>query len=421
MTTIGSWRLSQKIAFRFFFIMLGLSTYHCLNLLIERTFGLRDWIPFYKIFSAPFHWLDQHIFYTGYDPAKHSSNPGDNHFGVVYYLTILLISAIGTIIWTALNRKTTDYDKALYWFRLYLRYILGMVLFFYGIIKVIPVQMPYPGIATLLTPLGENDRQYLLWNFMGASPGYMIFTGLCEMTAGLLLFNRRTKVLGYLLSVVVLINVVALNIFYNVSVKMLSIQLLIYSIFLLAPHLKNLSGYFLFGKPSFLSEKFFRFKNIWKQKLFVFALVVIPMSFFGIHALGVYHSYKNFQARRKLEKNYEVNTFIAKDTLPALVSDTLRWNRLLFSTYYRKNWAVILNMKNERDYYDYDIDSIKKTITLHDNPDTLTWHVFHYAYSMQGQYSLTGKWKGQPVQIFMKSVSIDSLKINREIIKWVND
>src|SRR5450755_2616110 len=238
MATIVSWRLSQKIAFRFFFILLGLSTYHCLNLVIERTFGLRNWTPFYKIFSAPFHWLDQHIFHTGYDPAKHSSNPGDNHFGVVFCLTILLISVIGTIIWTALIRKTTDYDKALYWFRLYLRYILGMVLFFYGIIKVIPVQMPYPGIATLLTPLGENDRQYLLWNFMGASPGYMIFTGLCEMTAGLLLFNRRTKVLGYLLSVVVLINVVALNIFYNVPVKMFSIQLFIYNLFLLAPYLK---------------------------------------------------------------------------------------------------------------------------------------------------------------------------------------
>jgi hypothetical protein len=418
MTTIAPWRLSQKIAFRFFFILLGLSTYHCLNLVVERTFGLRNWIPFYKIFSAPFHWLDQHIFHTGYDPAKHLSDPGDNHFGVVYYLTILLVSAIGTIIWTALKRKTADYDKASYWFRVYLRYILGMVLFFYGIIKVIPVQMPYPSIATLLTPLAENDRQYLLWNFMGLSPGYMIFTGLCEMAAGLLLFNRRTMVLGYLLSVVLLINVVALNIFYNVSVKMLSSQLLIYGIFLLAPNLKNLSGYFLFGKTSSLDEKFYRFKNMWKHKLFVFALVVIPLAFFGIHALGVFHFYKNFQSIRKSEKIYDVSTFISKDTLPPLVSDTLRWNRLLFSG---KNEAVILNMRNEKDYYNYDIDSIKKTITLHDNPDTLTWHVFHFAYSIQGQYSLTGEWKGQPVQIFMKSVPIDSLRINNERYNWVND
>jgi hypothetical protein len=83
--------------------------------------------------------------------------------------------------------------------------------------------------------------------------------------------------------------------------------------------------------------------------------------------------------------------------------------------------VVILNMQSGKDYYHFDIDSFKKTITFHNNTDTLTWHIFHYDYSMLGQYFLTGEWKGQPVQIFMKSLPIDSVTINKEIIKWVND
>jgi hypothetical protein len=60
-------------------------------------------------------------------------------------------------------------------------------------------------------------------------------------------------------------------------------------------------------------------------------------------------------------------------------------------------------------------------LTLHDNPDTLTWIVFHFNFPAQDRFSLSGKWKGQPVQIFMKSVSMDSMLIQKEKILWVND
>ena len=73
----------------------------------------------------------------------------------------------------------------------------------------------------------SSDRFSLLWCFMGASPGYAIFTGVCEFAGAFLLLFRRTRVFGSLFLATVLINVVLLNVFYNVMVKLLSIHLLL--------------------------------------------------------------------------------------------------------------------------------------------------------------------------------------------------
>lgn len=97
----------------------------------------------------------------------HEGFPEDNHFGVVFYLSLVLLAVVGTAVWSLLDRKRQQYDRLLFWFRVYLRYILAMIMFEYGVIKFIPVQMFYPGVVDLLTPLGEQTRFKILWNFMG--------------------------------------------------------------------------------------------------------------------------------------------------------------------------------------------------------------------------------------------------------------
>lgn len=53
----------------------------------------------------------------------------------------------------------------------------------YGLDKVMIVQMPEPNAISLLGRVGDQSHFNVLWNFMGASPGYQIFTGLCEVLA----------------------------------------------------------------------------------------------------------------------------------------------------------------------------------------------------------------------------------------------
>jgi len=415
--SLNSWRFHEKVLFRFFFIFLGLSTIFCWDLILSLMFEVKDYANQYHFLTRPFHWLDQHIFHSGYDPSKHESFPQDNHFAVVFYLTFLLIAVAGTICWSVIDRKKSGYDKINYWFRLYLRYTLSLIMIFYGLDKIIPVQMPYPSVLSLLTPLGENDRFNVLWNFMGLSPGYMVLTGACETLSGLLLINLRTTVLGYLLSIVVLVNVVSFNIFYNVPVKMFSTQLLLYALFLLIPHLKSLARYFLLGKTAHLTENRYIPGRRWKYYSLLFILILVPLSVFLFFGHRNYNRYTKDQSDDRQQKIYEVSEFIAKDTLPPLLTDTLRWKRFLLA----REAAVIFKMDDSKDYYDFTLDSIRKTLTLHDNPDTLTWIVFQYDFPAQDRFSLSGKWKGQSVQIFMKSIPIDSMRIHKEKILWVND
>ena len=372
----------------------------------------------FRPFVKSLHWLDKKLFHIGYDPALHGGFPGDNHFGVVFYLTILLLVFTCTIIWTIADRKRLSYDKLFYWFNVYLRYVLAVTIFGYGIDKLIPVQMPYPGTVELLTPLGEQGRFNVLWNFMGVSPGFMIFAGSCEIIGSLLLLYRRTYLFGALFTCTILTNVVAFNWFYNVPVKLFSLQLLLYDIYLVVPYISVLWLFFFRGQPANPGLKSYGLQTKWKKNVLRYNLIIIPLVICIFSTIGVYNRYKEQQEERRRNKIYEVTSFVAGDSLPPLLTDTLRWRRFVQNY---KDYVIIYNMQDKTDWYQCDIDSIKKTFTLHDNPNKSTWHLFHYEYPARDQLLLTGKWKGQDVVIRMKSVPLDSMYLNKEKIRLIQE
>ena len=415
----AAWTPLRKIAFRFTALFLGLTSIVCLDLIFVFRFKVTDPTAVFKPLVAPFHFLDRFLFHTGYDPTKHESFPQDDHFAVVLYLTCASIAIVLTVLWTLLDRKRKNYERVRYWFNLYIRYLLAATLFGYGAIKLIPVQMTVPGVPTLLTPFGRGSGFWVLWNFMGYSPGYMILTGISEVAASLLLLYKRTIVLGYLLGMVLMINVVAMNIFYNVPVKMFSTQLLVYMGYLLLPYLKTLADYFLLGKSSVLPMAGYRFERPFIQRSMLAVLVIIPLFLNWASLTKAWQLHQGNVQNNANIKFFEVKSFVAKDTIPPNLTDTVRWRHFLFQRH--NTQAVVFNMKDEADYYDFDVDSVKQTITLHDNPDTSTWHRFHYRYPTKDEFELTGRWKGQPVQVLLKATSVDSMELRKEKIKWVND
>jgi len=128
--------------------------------------------------------------------------------------------------------------------------------------------------------------------------------------------------------------------------------------------------------------------------------------------------YKRNLANSKNEKLYEVLVFIAKDTLPPLLTDTLRWRRLLFAN---ANDAIVCNMRDEKTWYKCDRDTLKKTFTLQDGVDSSAKYLFHYDFPQADQMNVTGKWKGNDVSILMKSVPIDSMLIKKEKLVLMQD
>lgn len=90
----------------------------------------------------------------------------------------------------------------------------------------------HPG--QLLTTYGESSPMGLLWRFMAASPGYQYVAGVAELLPALLLLHRRTVTLGALVAAVTMTNVLALNLFYDVPVKLFSSHLLLAALVLLS-------------------------------------------------------------------------------------------------------------------------------------------------------------------------------------------
>lgn len=96
----------------------------------------------------------------------------------------------------------------------------------YGLIKVFALQMLKPQLQQLVAPLGDLTRMGLVWTFMGISPVYQSFTGAAEVMGGLLLFWRRTRLLGATIVAVVMTNVVLLNFLYDIPVKLNPVRVL---------------------------------------------------------------------------------------------------------------------------------------------------------------------------------------------------
>src|SRR4030095_10507846 len=80
-----------------------------------------------------------------------------------------------------------------------------------------------------------------LWAFMSVSRPYVVFTGVVEFVGGVLLLTRRTTCMGALITTGAMINLFLLNLTYDVNVKLLSGQMLLMAVVLLAPYAKRLT------------------------------------------------------------------------------------------------------------------------------------------------------------------------------------
>jgi len=419
LNTEPQWKSWQKFAFRFLFLLLGFFLFNYELVFIFLGFNSFEKLSLiYGPFQKPMFWMDKHFYHTGYDPAIHQDLPGDNHFGVVFYLTVIILFLITAVIWSLIDRGKPNYQKLNNWFGIYIRYMIALVMLGYGIDKLIPIQMSYPDVTELLKPIGGQDRFSVAWNFVGVSPGYQIFAGACEVIGSLLLVFRRTYIFGALFMCGVLINIIAINVFYNISVKLYSTLLLVGVLFLLAPHIYKLMQFFFLNRNISLAENKLEFKVAWKRYIFIALGLFLVGGTILVNILGDYKSYRKRIANKQHQKLYGVNWFIAKDTLQPVLTDTVRWKKFALVN---MKLAVVYNMKDSAAFYDFDKDSIKGIYRLHDNPDSSKWDELHYSYPLSNQLKLTGKWKGMDVQIMMEEIPIDSMTLNKEKLVFLQD
>jgi hypothetical protein len=371
------------------------------------------------MFGRPLYFLDKHIYQVGYTPAPSTRIVlSDKPVGWVLLITILVLSVVLCISWTLIDRRRKNYQKLDFWFRIYLAYYLFVSMDFYAIFKINLVQMPFPNAAALLSSFGQSSKINLLFNTIGVSPLYSILTGVFEMIAAVLLLNRRTRVLGSLLMMAALINIVSLNLSYNVDVKLLSILMLIIDAYLLSPYLIDVVKFLCFSAAKPLSEKQFVFTISRKHRLLQLILVLVPL-WVTFDLIIRSNHVKNIVKVQK-QVYYQVSTFIKdNDTLPPLLTDTLRIKNLLFTSFYARKYAVIYTMKDSDVYYNYSWDQKQQRIHLMSLDKGRSVVDFSYKTLPQQKIQLTGVYKSQRVTMLCKEISLDNLPISQEKFTWV--
>ncbi|ASU33184.1 hypothetical protein [Mucilaginibacter xinganensis] len=424
MTTLTAespyWSALQKIAFRFFFLFFILFIFFNPNGVIPFYDGI------YNLYIEPFHklipWLGAHVLHLAKPITEFTGGSGDTTYDYVIILFMTVISVVVTVIWSITGRNTRNYNKLLYWLTVVIRYYVAITMVLYGSIKIIKLQFPAPGPGRLIQPLGTMSPMGLAWTYMGYSTGFNIFTGMAELTCGLLLFFRKTTTLGAIVGLVVAGNIMAINYCFDVPVKLLSTFLVLMSLFILVRDFRRLVNFFFLNRdaqPSNLSPH--RFKARWKNislitvKYLIVAYVVIG---YMISAVQAGAQYGDNAKKPPLYGLYNVESFVKNnDTLPPLTTDTTRWNKLVIGNRYSQVKYMNDTMKN----YNFALDTIKHKITLNTFKDTLHKFVFDYTLQKPDVMLLKGNWKKDSVQIRLHKVDLGNFLLLKRGFHFINE
>jgi hypothetical protein len=242
------WRFSERILFRFAFCYILLYYTTTILTAIPGVALLGNWcshiatLMIQTVVAALLH-IDR--------IDAHFTGSGDTTFAYIQQALVLLVAFTATIVWTMLDRSSSHNATLQSWLHVFARYALAFTLIQYAIVKIIPTQFfVHLQNRQLSETYGQSSPMGLLWNFMAFSTPYTIFSGIAELIPAIFLLFRRTALLGALTSFAVLLNVVMLNLCYDVPVKLYSLNLLLLSALLILPESRRLLRFFLLNQPA---------------------------------------------------------------------------------------------------------------------------------------------------------------------------
>ena len=341
-TDIRTWKPWQKVIFRMSFIFFIIMSVPSGVEWWDRTIRL-DWFhPNYRDIYDIARFLPDMPFVGHYQKG---------FWSFIDWYEILAVSIVGGTAWTLLDRRSNEYNRLYYWLRVVVRYRAGIGMVGFGMQKVFPVQMAYPPLSILDTPLGDMTMQKLYWWVIGISPFYQTFTGFVELGSGLLLFHRKTTFWGAVLLVMALGSVNYVNIAYDGNVHVYSTYFVVYGLFLVVYYAKDIY-HIQFKERVTIPQHFYPYFSSQGWKITRFGLKALNISVFLI--LLPYLQYLNFvydpynqpsaPGVKSLRGSYNVTAFkINNQGIPFSPLDSVRWQNVYF-----EKWSTLsfrINMK----------------------------------------------------------------------------
>ena len=149
--------------------------------------------------------------------------------------------------------------KRIIWLDIFCRYFICLLMLIYGVVKIFQGQF-YTDFYWKDTTLGKLSGMQLTWSFFSYSPVYQILLGFIEVILGLLVFFKRTTRLGVILFLPVIINLVFINLVFNIGALGSAYPLLLAGLILFFINLKSYKAFF-FEKRTITNENKVRWLN----------------------------------------------------------------------------------------------------------------------------------------------------------------
>ena len=432
--TDTNWKLSRKISFRFFcsFFILYIFPFPLnsvpfggeINKISEKILGW--YYAAFEYVTVFWHWLTPGVGKTLLNLENpitiFTNGSGDTTYDYVLVLTMILLSILICIGWSILDRNRKNYNTAYYWLCVLIRYYLAVIMLSYGFSKVFHLQMPYPYLSRLVQPYGDSSPMGLAWTYVGQSKAFSAFVGWSEVICGLLLFFRKTTLVGALLTLIVMGNVVVVNLCYDIPVKLFSSVLEIMALYLAAPYLKKMYQAFIQHKPIHINNYYQpvftkRWQAIGIKILKV--LIIADALFSGVK--GSIDQGKQYGDNAPKPPLYGIyNTVLVvrnNDTIPPLTTDTSRWKQIIVQS---NNYARIKLMNDTLRNYNFKVDTALRKAIVFANWDTL--NKINFNYITDADYlTFTGKFKNDSLFIKLKRFDEKNFRLMSRGFHWINE
>ncbi|WP_433599202.1 DoxX family protein [Nocardia sp. CA-135953] len=370
----AGWKPLPRIAFRFCFLYFGLFCLLTPPILNVLTGWFGRWLGYGAQFwhirklQPALNWVGLHLF--GTTAQLYPTGVGDQTIFWVLLFCILVAAVTGTAVWSVLDRRRTHYRTLAGWYLLVIRLLLAGQTMSFGFAKLIPTQMPQPSLTTLLSKYGDFTPMAVLWSQVGVSRPYEMLLGAAEVTAAILLFIPRTALLGALLTLIDTLQIVVLNMTFDVPEKILSTHLLLMSLVLLAPEARRLMQVLLLNRTTGPSTVPNPFRTTRSRR--IAALMQVALGVWIAVALvhGGWHAWSAGGPDRPKPPLYGIWSVsqYTRDGLPVppLTTDETRWKTMVFdypnAITYQQMDDTLVTVPADMDAADHQIRLIEGTL-----------------------------------------------------------
>jgi uncharacterized membrane protein YphA (DoxX/SURF4 family) len=387
---------------------------------LEEIPGLAGAIENISKIADVFHiWIGRHILLIHNLQKPEPNGSGDTTFEYVkiasYIVCALFITGAACLI--SLRRRL-PISKFCDLVAVYARYYVGVYLIVYGIAKLNHGQFPFPSLYNLDESYGDSSPMALLWRFMGYSRSYTIFSGIGEITGGLLLLFRRTTILGTLTTLGLTLNVAVLNFSYDVPVKLFSSHLVLIDLFILAPWIRSLFQFFVSQKVTAIQYPRLHFHSRWVRAARISGKILL----ISLLPIGIAKSLASDKVTNDttlgLHGVYDIIKFKCSHDHPEKEIDNLhRVKKIIVD----EGYGRVTTTTDSFYYCDVLVDTVKHGICLRSFDDTAVRYSFSYENTEKLQMEWFGVHNGDSVRITLARKTPENYILVNRAFHWISE